>query len=269
MGERRLKSVFSHISPPIISCSSKSSSDHFAHVSGLRDRISRVQDTQGGHPRREAELQQNMGLSCIEFRGPNSIRECKLLENLILVRLQKDYAPSSEVPVPTENLGLGLASCGGSGRSLKKKWAVLEMEGLEVKEKEKEKEKELDEDGDAKDECRIHHGGDNNRLVVSELGVGSPNSGRFVQVGISSAQALSKEDQMTAGTREGLTFLNLKMEEGGVSVSSRNTRVAACVFCDIIHGAAPCLKVKLIIYLTSLVLGIIGPSKVYMYWLML
>lgn len=264
MGERRLKNVLSHISPPIISCSSRSSSDQFADVSGLRDRISRVQDIQGGHTHREAELRQNMRLSCIEFRGPHSIRECKLLENLILVRLQKDYAPS-EVPVSTENLGLGLESCGGSGRILKKKWAILEMEGLEVKEKEKEKEMD---DGDAKaqknDECGIHHVGDN-RLVVSELGVESPNSGRLVQVGISSAQALSKEDQMT-GPREGL-FLNLKMEEG-VSVSSLSTRVAACVFCDIIHGAAPCLKVKLI-YLTSLFLGIIGPSKVYMYWQML
>lgn len=264
MGERRLKNVFSHISPPIISCRSRSSSDQFADVSGVRDKISRVQDIQGGHTHREAEFRQNMGLSCIEFRGPNSIRECKLLETLILVRLQKDYAPS-EVPESTENLGLGLESCGGSGRILNKKWAILEMEGLEVKEKEKEKEMH---DGDAKaqenDERGIHHVGDN-RLVVSELGVESPNSGRLVQVGISSAQALSKEDQMT-GPREGL-FLNLKMEEG-VSVSSHSTRVAACVFCDIIHGAAPCLKVRLI-YLTSLFLGIIGPIKVYVYWQML
>lgn len=258
MGERRLKNVFSHISPPIISCSARSSSGQLADVSGVRDRISRVQDIQGGHTHREAELRQNMGLSCIEFRGPNSIRECKLLETLILVRLQKDYAPS-QVPVSTENLGLGLESCGGSGRILKKKWAILEMEGLEVNAKEKEKEKEMH-DGDAKahenDECGIHHVGDN-RLVVSELGVESPNSGRLVQVGISSAQALSKEDQMT-GPREGL-FLNLKMEEG-VSVSSLSTRVAACVFCDIIHGVAPCLKVRLI-YLTSLFLGIIGPKQ--------
>ena len=167
MADKRLRNVLLHLSPPVMES---------PPTAGL------------------SELGHGGGVHLLECDGPNSDREVKLLENLMLSRLRR-----------FENCDAELRSvpCRGEPKSQEEHEGIENWKNVETP-------------------TRSEELGD---------GDGGLFDGELVRSGITSASAVSS----SAGGQ-----VKVKVEK-----KTKSMRVAACEFCDIIQGAAPCFKVCL------------------------
>ena len=180
MADRRLQNILSHLSPPVTSASSESPhSSRLGHVGEFRGSFGAVED--------DVLCQE------IECRRPNTDREAKLIENLMLSRLRRFYTHSNASGSHSE---LRLVPCRGESKSLHMAEEHVEVETRELENSES-----------------LHGAGDEGNLS---------KRAEAVRAGITSVSAVSSS---------------------GAAKPRGHLTVTVCEFCDIIQGAAPCIKV--------------------------
>lgn len=221
MAENRLQNILSHLSPPVIVLYSESPPS--SATAGLSE-LGHVGEFRSGKLEDDS-LGQSGYLFEVECAGPNSDREAKLLENLMLSRLRRSYTQEKC------NAELSLVPCRGDSKSQDMVEEHVDVVNLETREL------ESFDCGDAQTEL-------DSVEAPKETGTGDSNSGLFdgegeflqraepVRSGITSASAVS-----SSGAVDGQS--NVRVENKSKSMS----RLTACEFCDIIQGTAPCFKV--------------------------
>jgi hypothetical protein len=116
MADRRLQNILSHLSPPVTSASSDSPhSSRLGHVGEFRGSFGAVED--------DVLCQE------IECRRPNTDREAKLIENLMLSRLRRFYTHRNAAGSHSE---LRLVPCRGESKSLHMAEEHVEVETREL-----------------------------------------------------------------------------------------------------------------------------------------
>ncbi|KAG0585637.1 hypothetical protein KC19_2G026900 [Ceratodon purpureus] len=219
MADRRLQNILSHLSPPVTTLELPKPSrclgsglGHFGEFSG------NLGAGEDDRPCQETVSQPGK-LFEFECRGPNSGREAKLMENLMLSRLHRFYSKEKCNALGSHS-ELRLLPCRGELKSLDKPEELVEanlvtreLENLET--------------------SRESEQGTGNCEGEGELTV----SAETVRSGITSASTVSSSG--AAGFNEGQSRTNLEGKTRGHLSASR---VAACEFCDIIQGTTPCFK---------------------------
>ena len=224
MADRRLQNILSHLSPPVSSNSSESpqrsgcSASESGHVGERNGNLGALED---GTLCQETKFQPGKLLK-LECRGPNTDREAKLIENLMLSRLRR-FHTQGKCNASGSQSEIRLVPCTSEHKSQEMAEEHVQV-NLETRELETPETSRESEGG------TVHGLSDDEGEFIKQA--------EAVRSGITSASAVSSS--RAASFNEGLSPTNLNSKPRGQLSPSR---VAACEFCDIIQGIAPCFKV--------------------------
>lgn len=255
MADKRLQNILLHLSPSIIVNAVESTQP--SRCSGLCSTscnrgLGSVEEFSGSSGNlkviencslcREGIVQCEK-LFDIECRGPNTNREAKLLENLLLSRLRRLYTPGKYEVNPLNESKLGVAPCSSEH---------ISRDGVEVHEDSKLKTEGVEIINDVDPQAKPTPGnldgikaeprnmkipGEDGALENgdSECGISAGESVERLRSGITSASAVS--------TSQRQPLLNLRIDKQSKYMDHLlPLRVASCEFCDIVDGTSPCFK---------------------------
>lgn len=231
MADRRLQNILSHLSPPVSTTSSAppqpsrwlassptSSISELGHVGERSGNLGAVED----YMFCQETVPQPGKLFEFECRGPNTDREAKLVENLMLSRLHRFYR-KGKCNATGSHSEISLVPCRGEPKlqSIAEEHFEVNLDSREL--------------GNMKTPSESEHGtADGLFDAEGEL----TKTAEAIRSGITSASAVSSSG--AASFSEGQSLTKLESKPRGHLTASR---VAACEFCDIIQGVTPCFKV--------------------------
>lgn len=156
------------------------------------------------------------------------------------------------------------------GVSTKDKWVVIEAKDVELNTGTRKASGEEKKEREDNQSCRSSEGNseslqqrhdqfhqekesNSQREIEKEIGVngavatgyrGPERVRGLVRADTTSSDAVSKKGNLQGKSLSGGLDLSMQKSKSRSGGQGKGVREATCVFCDIIHGAAPCLKVK-------------------------